>query len=85
MTQKVLSMNLVILMKSSDEENSGNVLITINLNVDVVNSLKIQKKKYIRMFHCDDQLIVCCVVSVFKSLIKSSVTQKMRLSQGALG
>ena len=33
-------------MKSSDEENSGNVLITINLNVDVVNSLKIQKKKY---------------------------------------
>ena len=41
-------------MKSSDEENSGNVLITINLNVDVVNSLKIQKKKYIRMFHCDD-------------------------------
>ena len=37
-------MNLVILMKSSDEENSGNVLITINLNVDVVNSLKIQKK-----------------------------------------
>ena len=32
-------------MKSSDEENSGNVLITINLNVDVVNSLKIQKKK----------------------------------------
>ena len=38
-------MNLVILMKSSDEENSGNVLITINLNVDVVNSLKIQKKK----------------------------------------
>ena len=47
-------MNLVILMKSSDEENSGNVLITINLNVDVVNSLKIQKKKYIKMFHCDD-------------------------------